>query len=174
MSRTFRPGDIVRTTREVNRPTPEVSTYEVLPIGSEGRVVGSASSTGKLPVLVGSDQMPWFLAPTHLELIEVTNVGAGAGAAIQQTLAERSRYGEFKHNAMLAQTLKADLRAFPNWEKLAPHQRQALDIIMDKVSRIVCGDPNYRDNWHDIQGYAQLVEERLPDPGEAPKAAPWG
>src|SRR5690606_10084595 len=31
-----------------------------------------------------------------------------------------------------------------------------------KIARILIGDPNYADNWHDIQGYAKLVEERLP------------
>lgn len=34
-------------------------------------------------------------------------------------------------------------------------------MIFQKISRIVNGDPDYADNWHDIQGYARLVEERL-------------
>ena len=37
-----------------------------------------------------------------------------------------------------------------------------LGTIADKIGRILSGDPNYADNWHDIQGYAKLVEDRLP------------
>jgi hypothetical protein len=38
---------------------------------------------------------------------------------------------------------------------------EALDMIAVKISRILTGDPNYSDNWHDIQGFAKLVENRL-------------
>jgi hypothetical protein len=48
------------------------------------------------------------------------------------------------------------------WSQLSPVQRQALTVIADKIARILTGDPDYADNWHDIQGYARLVEERLP------------
>ena len=41
-------------------------------------------------------------------------------------------------------------------------QREGLKAILQKIARILNGDPNYADNWHDIQGYARLVEERLP------------
>jgi hypothetical protein len=39
--------------------------------------------------------------------------------------------------------------------------KQALSVIADKIARILNGDPYYLDNWHDIQGYAQLIENRL-------------
>jgi hypothetical protein len=39
--------------------------------------------------------------------------------------------------------------------------KQALCVICDKMARIGNGDPFYDDNWHDIQGYAKLVEDRL-------------
>lgn len=97
---------------------------------------------------------------------------------IEATLKERGdRYGKFEDHAKLCQGLKDLMQNFrlPNqggevwktqWEKLAPDQKQALEVIMDKVARILNGDPNYLDNWHDIQGYAKLVEDRLK--GEAP------
>lgn len=44
---------------------------------------------------------------------------------------------------------------------MLPDQREALDMIFHKIGRIVCGDPNYADSWHDIAGYAKLVENRL-------------
>ena len=85
-------------------------------------------------------------------------------SSVDSTLIERGkRYGEFEHNAETAQLLKAVLRAANGhgWSAMETDQRQALDIICDKVARIVCGDPDYVDNWHDIGGYARLVETRL-------------
>jgi len=41
-------------------------------------------------------------------------------------------------------------------------KKQALTVIADKIARILNGDHDYSENWHDIQGYARLVEERLP------------
>ena len=85
---------------------------------------------------------------------------------VQQTLDERgSRYGDFSHHAAIAQELQDAMRRAEkhggDWERLSPVQKQALTVIADKIARILSGDPNYADNWHDIQGYAKLVEDRL-------------
>lgn len=94
---------------------------------------------------------------------------------VSATLAERgARYGDFSDHAAIAQALQRVMhqaeRASPvigsasrplAWECLSDVQRQALTVIADKIARILSGDPNYADNWHDIQGYARLVEERL-------------
>lgn len=83
-------------------------------------------------------------------------------AKINETLIERNkRYGDFTYHAEIAQQLQ-DVMHGHGWMKLTPVQRQALTVIADKIARILSGDPNYADNWHDIQGYAKLVEERLP------------
>ena len=34
-------------------------------------------------------------------------------------------------------------------------------MIQHKIARVLNGDPNYPDNWHDIAGYARLVEREL-------------
>lgn len=82
---------------------------------------------------------------------------------VAATLAERgSRYGDFTHHAEVAQRLQDVMREYPGWDQCNSVQRQALTVIADKIARILSGDPNYADNWHDIQGYAKLVEERLP------------
>lgn len=88
---------------------------------------------------------------------------------VQKTLAERgSRYGDFTYHAAIAQKLQDVMRDAEiqgdefGWERLTAVQKQALTVIADKIARILSGDPNYADNWHDIQGYARLVEERLP------------
>lgn len=81
---------------------------------------------------------------------------------IEQTLAERGeRYGAFPARAAVAQAIKAAIATGPNWPALAPDQREALDMIAHKISRIVAGDPDYHDSWHDIAGYATLVADRL-------------
>lgn len=82
---------------------------------------------------------------------------------VDHTLAERGkRYGSFAEHANIAQALKEVMwQNNVKWFELANDQRQALEVIMDKVARILNGDPDYTDNWHDIQGYAKLVEDRL-------------
>jgi hypothetical protein len=77
---------------------------------------------------------------------------------LAELLAERGeRYGDFAKNAATAQALKAQLRASESWPQLRPEHQQALDAIMDKVSRVLSGDPDYQDNWRDIAGYATLA-----------------
>lgn len=77
-------------------------------------------------------------------------------------LAERGkRYGAFIDNAMRAQVIKSELAAGHAWENMSADQREALDQIATKISRIVTGDPDYVDNWDDIAGFATLVADRL-------------
>lgn len=82
---------------------------------------------------------------------------------VQTTLNERgSQYGDLKVLMELSQELQDVMKSRKGWSLLVPHQREALQMIASKIARILNGDPNYADNWHDIQGYARLVEERLP------------
>jgi hypothetical protein len=84
-------------------------------------------------------------------------------ADVAATLAERGkRYGDFTDHAELCQALKTEMMTAPGYAALHAVQAQALEVIADKIARILTGDPDYADNWHDIQGYAKLVEERLP------------
>lgn len=81
---------------------------------------------------------------------------------VAATLAERgSRYGEFADHAKVAQGIQDVMRAHPNWDKLDLDMKQALSVIADKIARIINGDPYYLDNWHDLSGYATLIENRL-------------
>lgn len=81
---------------------------------------------------------------------------------VEETLKERGdRYGDFTDHADICDALLRALEVNHGWlSKLSPNQRQALRTICDKMARIVNGDPNYKDNWHDIQGYAKLAEDR--------------
>ena len=83
--------------------------------------------------------------------------------SIEQTLAERgSRYGDFATHAGISQSLKEVMVATPQWAEMPTYQREALEMIAHKIARILNGDSNYADSWHDVAGYARLVEERLP------------
>jgi hypothetical protein len=84
-------------------------------------------------------------------------------ANLEETLAERGkRYGSFAERAEIADALKdAACNTTPHKTKLAPDQKMALDMIFNKISRVLAGDPDWADSWHDIAGYAKLVEDRL-------------
>lgn len=82
--------------------------------------------------------------------------------SIKETLQQRGeRYGEFKDVASTTYGLQAILRDAKNHAHMSDDQLVALDMICNKMARIVNGDPNYIDNWHDIVGYATLVEQEL-------------
>lgn len=82
--------------------------------------------------------------------------------SIDKTLKERgSRYGTFKSHARISQNMKFAMKASPNWNELTEDKQEALDMIVHKIARILNGDPNYTDSWHDIVGYAKLVEDNL-------------
>jgi hypothetical protein len=87
-------------------------------------------------------------------------------ADVDATLAERgSRYGSFTGHAAITQRIKRVMQSSPNWETLADDQSEALDMIAHKIGRILNGDPNYHDSWHDLVGYAKLVADRLEEVG---------
>lgn len=73
------------------------------------------------------------------------------------------RYGPFKGHAEITMTLKRTVRDFASRRNKAldDDQQEALDMICHKIGRILNGDQNYSDSWHDIAGYAKLVADRL-------------
>lgn len=80
---------------------------------------------------------------------------------ITETLQERGqRYGVFKRHAEISQQLKEVISGYQT-KVLSADQQEALDMICHKIARIINGDPDYADSWHDIAGYAQLVADRL-------------
>ncbi len=83
---------------------------------------------------------------------------------IAETLAQRgSRYGAFPEHARITQNLKRAMQDSPNWARLTDPQREALEMVSHKIGRILNGDPNYHDSWHDIIGYTKLVADELAD-----------
>lgn len=81
--------------------------------------------------------------------------------SVQNTLKSRQKtHGSFEDHAACSQKLKAVMRESKNWNSLTPSQKEALEMNAHKVARILSGDPNAPDHWHDIQGYAALVEKQ--------------
>lgn len=82
----------------------------------------------------------------------------------EETLVTRgNRYGSFETQSKLCQDLKYLMHVNPGWHDLQPYQRESLEMIQHKIARILNGDPTYTDSWHDIAGYAMLVEQLLED-----------
>jgi hypothetical protein len=81
---------------------------------------------------------------------------------VQDTLDERQHtHGDFAENARVMQAMKEVARSGVSWKHLTPVQREALEMIIHKVGRIVTGNPDVPDHWLDIEGYARLVRDRL-------------
>jgi hypothetical protein len=83
---------------------------------------------------------------------------------VDETLNQRHEtYGYFIGVAEISQDLKRALFYYltARDKDLAPDQTEALEMILHKIARIVNGDENHVDSWHDISGYATLVADRL-------------
>jgi hypothetical protein len=81
---------------------------------------------------------------------------------VDETLEQRgNNYGDYRDVAYAAQELKKTLRYSKSWHSMEPYMQESLDMICNKMSRIVNGNPYYDDSWHDICGYATLVEKQL-------------
>jgi hypothetical protein len=78
---------------------------------------------------------------------------------VKETLDQReNRYGDYKRVSATSQWLKDIMRVGDSWDTMEPYMQESLDLICNKLARIVNGDPFYDDSWHDIGGYAKLVE----------------
>lgn len=81
---------------------------------------------------------------------------------IGDTLNDREQiYGDFGRLAQAAQAFKSVCRASPSWQVMTATQREAAEMIMLKMVRVLYGDPLHFDTWHDIAGYATLATEEF-------------
>jgi hypothetical protein len=82
------------------------------------------------------------------------------GKDVENILKDRSaQYGKFSVHAEITQKLKAVIYQHPNVRNLQAHHLEALDMIVHKIGRIVNGNPDFKDSWDDIAGYATLVSK---------------
>lgn len=83
---------------------------------------------------------------------------------VDETLDNRAQdYGKFIQGAEIMQMLKRMVHNYIELRgtKLAFDQREAIDMIIHKLGRIINGNPDKVDTWVDIAGYAKLVADRL-------------
>lgn len=72
-----------------------------------------------------------------------------------------TRYGEFRDQAKIAQAIRRAYTLGRNWDGLSSDKRESLELIANKIGRILNGDPEYDDNWIDICGYSQLIVNEI-------------
>lgn len=82
-------------------------------------------------------------------------------SGVDKTLLEReSQYGRFEDVAHVTQGMISLMRQCGYDDMPQPHQ-MALSMIASKMARIVNGDCNHLDSWHDIGGYSKLIENLI-------------
>lgn len=87
---------------------------------------------------------------------------------LNKTLADRQKtHGDFQQVAKVAESLMNNIE----FQRLSVTQSFAVRMIVGKLARIVCGNPNEPDHWHDIAGYAKLVEDELTGSGNEKETA---
>ena len=75
-------------------------------------------------------------------------------------LARAMTHGDYDAHAGMTQAL---LRTFFQADPIhayTPAQTESIHMIFHKLGRIHAGDPNFRDHWLDICGYATLIADR--------------
>lgn len=83
---------------------------------------------------------------------------------VQDTLAERQKeYGSFEDVAFVTQGLVDFLSRHTKYDEMPKTHKEALHMIASKVARLTMGNHNSIDGWHDIAGYAKLIENLLSD-----------
>ena len=81
---------------------------------------------------------------------------------ISATLEERQEtYGDFESHASVTQGIKREMSYSKNWQCLSEDKKECLEMVAHKIGRILNGDPDFHDSWHDIIGYVTLVERNL-------------
>lgn len=84
--------------------------------------------------------------------------------SITQTLKQRKKtHGDYTKTAEVIQKIKATMQESPNWDKLTYTQKETLEMTAHKIGRVLSGDPDVADHWHDIAGYCTL-QEKLCEP----------
>lgn len=75
----------------------------------------------------------------------------------QQVIEERAKIrGDFREQARVSQNLKRMLHD-ARGQRLSDEQKECLEHMLEKIARIVTGDPNEVDAWRDLMGYPQLI-----------------
>ena len=72
-----------------------------------------------------------------------------------------SSYGGFEGISDTCQKFKDIARDCPSWKNLEASEREGLDMIFHKITRILYSPGKIRDSWVDIGGYAKATLKAL-------------
>lgn len=70
--------------------------------------------------------------------------------------ARRDVHGDFVESSVTQGRIISELESTPGWSRCSYAQRRALHMIVEKLTRIVWGNPDEPDHWIDIAGYSTL------------------
>lgn len=88
---------------------------------------------------------------------------------IDDLIKERHKsHGPFKDFARIDQALKRIKQVYSG--PLSDAQASSIDMIFNKIARILSGNPEELDHWVDIQGYSRIIEKSLSASKTAEKA----
>jgi hypothetical protein len=117
-----------------------------------GKLLRERLDSGIVPIRCTTDELK--KAPVMIERKKPMD--------IENTLEQRgNNYGDYRDVAFTAQEMKLALRRTKSWPHMEAYMQESLDMICNKMSRIVNGNPYYDDSWVDIAGYATLVVKQL-------------
>ena len=81
---------------------------------------------------------------------------------IKKVLKQREEvHGDYVAHSLLSQKLKDSVRLHEGFASLSYNQKESIDMILHKISRVVNSRVDEIDNWVDICGYAQLIVNYL-------------
>jgi hypothetical protein len=73
----------------------------------------------------------------------------------------RKTHGSFHVHARVTQSIKNVMSVEEGYDRLSQTQIESLHMIAHKIGRILAGNPNHKDHWDDIAGYAKLISREL-------------
>ena len=125
---------------------------------------GKEITIQELRDMVNQDQDEPFLTPETTLNDQYAEIEQVRQQTIEATLAERqAQYGCFEDVARTTGKIMEALSGVRvnGMDDLPYPHRMALYMIASKMARIVNGDYNHKDSWHDIGGYSKLIEDLL-------------
>ena len=77
--------------------------------------------------------------------------------------AREGQYGKYQNVSQISQDIKKIMQDSPNYRMMPAFMRESLDMIANKMARILNGNYYYDDSWRDISGYATLAVIEIED-----------
>lgn len=68
-------------------------------------------------------------------------------------------HGDYRTMSTRIQQIKTIMRMGSQWIDMSEPQKEALELIATKIGRIIEGDPEFKDHWDDLGGYAAKASE---------------